>query len=271
MANHFSPAVIPAGRAILARVAGVLPHESELAAAVAELYARFESYPLRSDTDPCAHCHSPEEERVLHSRSLRMLSARDLAAYAADAMLTWGGAEDLKHFLPRIFEIVATEDFGWPDLEVVFSKLRHAGWSEWPPGEIAAVERYLRAKWRAALVVFPPRPQRHDADSTLCAIAQAVDPLEPFLRAWLDTPGEAPARHLASYLWDSASGLTTGSGFGSAFWSDRRAQQDELRRWLCTRAVLERLNRAFFSASSEEAEGAISRAISIAEVLVPGR
>jgi hypothetical protein len=242
-----------------------------LAAAVAELYARFERYPLRIDTEPCAHCHSPEEERLLHGKTLRRLSAQELAGFASDAMLTWGDTQDLKHFLPRIFEIVAADDFGWPDLEVVFAKLRHAEWRAWPEEEIGVVERYLMAKWHAVLASFPAVPERHGADTTLCAIAQAVDDLGPFLQAWHDAPGEAATMHLASLVWDNASGLTTGSGFGSAFWTDRGAQREQLRRWLCASAVLDRLTSAFYSASSDEAERAISAAISVVEVLVEGR
>ncbi len=236
--------------------------------AVADLYARFERYPLRPYTEPCEHCFTRDEERVLHGRTIRQLSPQELAQFAESAMLTWGDTADLKHFLPRIFEVVATGDFGWPDLEVVYAKLRHADWRTWPDDEVQAVERYLLAKWRHVLAAYPPQPAKHDADTTLCALAQAADELEPFLAAWLDAPGEAPARHLASFVWDSAPGLTTGSGFGSAFWGDRRAQQEQVRRWIVRAPVLQRLEGAFFDASSEEAATALSKAVEVLGVLV---
>jgi hypothetical protein len=188
-------------------------------------------------------------------------------------MLTWGGVEELKHFLPRILDIVATGDFGYPDLEVVFSKLRHADWRRWPQQEVRSVEQYLAAKWRTVLGVFPaPRLATavrggHDADTVLCAIGQAVDSIQPSLTAWLEAEGEAPARHLAAFLYDNARCLTLSAGLRNAFWSDRPVQCQQVRGWVREPAVLDRLNRAFFCASNDEAEEAFSTAVMVAEAV----
>ena len=98
----------------------------ELTLAVRGLYDTFARYPLPANTGPCSCCHDEAEERVLHSARLRDLTKEMLRGYACDALLTWGALHDFKHFLPRIFEIVATDDFNWPDLEVVFGKLQQA-------------------------------------------------------------------------------------------------------------------------------------------------
>jgi len=71
---------------------------------------------------PCPCCHSVDSERPLYSRPLRKLRPDDLEQYARDALLVWGGIDEFKHFLPRIFEISAyAEEFSFPESEIVFA------------------------------------------------------------------------------------------------------------------------------------------------------
>ena len=84
--------------------------EAELKDAIEGLYRVFERYPLRPSTEPCLHCHEPDEERVLHEHLLRELSAEDLSGYAGEALMVWGTEVDFKHFLPRIMEITVAQD-----------------------------------------------------------------------------------------------------------------------------------------------------------------
>src|SRR5262245_49491056 len=129
----------------------------ELAAAIERLYAAFQHYPLPATNYPCPCCHSVGAERPLYSRPLRHLSPEDLERYAIDALLTWGGLNEFRHFLPRIFEIAATaERFAFADPEIVFSKLHHGEWRTWPQAEQEAIQAFLLAVWRAALAQPPP-------------------------------------------------------------------------------------------------------------------
>src|SRR4051812_26383746 len=96
----------------------------ELAASIEALYVIFEGYRLRRDLTACPCCHSVAAERPLYSKPLRSLTSEDLREYAGDALLTWGDADDFRHFLPRIFEIVVSaQPFSFVDREIVFSKL----------------------------------------------------------------------------------------------------------------------------------------------------
>lgn len=69
----------------------------ELSEAVDNLYRTFEEYRRRSNTEPCPHCHTPEQECRLHSKPLHKLTADDLKEYASDALYTWGTEHDFKH------------------------------------------------------------------------------------------------------------------------------------------------------------------------------
>jgi hypothetical protein len=233
--------------------------------AVARLYEAFSRYPLRSTTSPCLHCHSPEEETALRERPLQELGVEALRGFAADAMMTWGDVLDFKHFLPRIFEIVATSDFNWPDLPVVFAHLTRGEWRTWPESERGACEAYLMAKWQATLSEFPAV---HDADEVLCALGQCSEDLAPYLQSWGMVEGEPPVRHLAAFLWDNGQSLIEGRGLRNAFWSgDRSPQQLQVREWLRDPRLTERVEQTFFKASSPEVESELSTALTLLEAL----
>ena len=103
----------------------VVEETNELRAAVDNLYIAFAIYPLRDDTNACACCHSPEDERRLHKTPLRQMRSDDLEKYAADALFVWGSVTDFKHFLPRIFEIAVAQGDKFVEPQVVFNKLHH--------------------------------------------------------------------------------------------------------------------------------------------------
>ena len=126
----------------------------------------FASHPLRRWTDPCLHCSATlDEEATLHAAPLRELGPTVIGRYAASAMTTWGDERDLAHFLPRILDIVATQDFSWPCVEVVFATLRHAHWHSWPEAEHAAIQDFLLAKWSTP----PARKSPHNPSARSCA------------------------------------------------------------------------------------------------------
>jgi hypothetical protein len=204
-------------------------------AAIDGLYDAFAARPRRDRTERCECCVTVEEERALHAAPLRELGAKAIARYAASAMTTWGDDRDFAHFLPRIFELVADEDT-WLDVEVVVAKLRLAGWRDWSAPEQRAVERYLSALWSATIAADDPV---HDAAAVLCAIAQAVDEVGPYLTAWLDDRSVPATGHLvafALYEWRPRR-----HRLANPFWADRRPQEDQVIAWLTGAAVAERL------------------------------
>ena len=157
--------------------------------AVEELYETFRGYPLRADTDACPCVHEPEQERMLHARPLRELTADHLEMYAADAMLVWGNEDDYRHFLPRIFELLITLDDPRFELDlapIVFNKLRFANWANWPIDEQNAIRRYFLMAWKAVLRANPDVLGLTDEEDWLSGIAQAEDDLHPYLAAWAE-------------------------------------------------------------------------------------
>jgi hypothetical protein len=220
---------------------------AELEAAIEGLYSAFESYPLPRFTNPCACCHSPiEADAKLRSKPLRLLEAEDLRDYASDAINVWGDVLELKHFLPRILELLATTDrptYDFVDPQMVLNKLLYAHWREWPADEQASVEHYLQTLWRI-VVSYPPAPDSiDDIEGWLCAIAQCEDDLSVYLDMWIAVESLTASLALASFLRMSAI-LSSKNAGRNAFWSGRDEQYRQLSAWVKTPAVKEKLQRA---------------------------
>jgi hypothetical protein len=217
----------------------------ELAAAIERLYEVFQHYPLPPNTNPCPCCHSPGDERPLYSRDLRKLTPDNLAQYANDALLVWGGVNDFRHFLPRIFEIVmSAEAFTFVDPEIIFAKLCHGEWRTWPQKEQEAIQVFLLAVWRAALEQ-PPSDDltcSPEIETWLCCLAQATE-LSMYLDEWLNSFSSAATWNMAALIYRTGMPRTRPDGI-SPFWEGHMDQAQQLSEWLHTQPVREYLHRA---------------------------
>lgn len=180
------------------------PELVALRVAVSALYTTFARYPLRAKVEGCPHCVDASDNRRIHSRPLRELTWDELARYSWKSLTTWGDADDFRHFLPRLFELIAYQAdpatvafYSYPyDEEVLFGKLTYAIWRDWPEGEQAALDDYLIALWRAALAIYPaPTP----VSLWLSCIGVATN-LDPFLTAWRANETASALRHLAGFI-----------------------------------------------------------------------
>jgi hypothetical protein len=123
----------------------------DLARAVDALYAAFDAYPLKERIDVCPHCQLDAAERRLHVRPLREMTWADLGTYSFRALTTFGDEDDLRHFLPRVFELYLLDHRGAPySLFMFCGKLDNAAWTTWPAEEVAAVRRFIDA-WKRVL------------------------------------------------------------------------------------------------------------------------
>jgi len=216
----------------------------ELREAIEGLYSTFSGYPLRDWTDPCPCCHKPGEEERIHSKPLRQLNNEDLDQYSSNALFTWGGEDDFKHFLPRLFELVIhTEDSGlkFADPQVVIEKLSYATWHTWPVHEQKAISHYIRCVWRAVLETPPEELAFDGAFGWLCSIAQAEENLEPYLGEWIAAESLCAHRHLARLVVEEE--LPSKQENPGAYWTDCAAQWNQLIEWLRQPCIREKLAR----------------------------
>lgn len=84
--------------------------DNSLIEAIEALYRAFSNYPLHKHVEGCPCCIAESDKMLLESKPLRQLSSSDLSRYSFKAMTTWGDKNDFRHFLPRIFELVVSEE-----------------------------------------------------------------------------------------------------------------------------------------------------------------
>lgn len=222
--------------------------------ATEELYGVFARYKLPILVQGCSHCVTRDDELRLHSAPLRNLQRQDLAKFAFKAMTTWGSADDFRHFLTRIFELIWREGLGWVDVEVAFGKLTSGNWKSWPADEQSAVRSFLRAMWLDVLGKFP---HSLDVDACVCSIGQAEDDLSWYLDAWNVAGCLSAARHFAEFLEENAPSIYVTSRhpwkLRNAFWGERSEQAQQVMQWVMVPARSKDLETAFFSFGEDSA------------------
>jgi hypothetical protein len=236
--------------------------------ALQTLYTQFARYPLKPVIAGCPHCVSGDDNDQLHVRPLRQLTPHDFRRYAFKALTTWGDADDFRHFLPRLLELIAFDDFkSLVNAEIVTDKLRYAQWQQWDKHEVRAVRDYFIALWKYYLGETPvgvEEPYNYpDAPigDWLCIIAQAEDDLLPFLTIWHEINSLSSVLHLVQ--WINRNYFLNGSvtNLGNAFWNGRSMQHAQITEWLLRRETVVYLETFFYENPQADYAHAIALAI----------
>jgi hypothetical protein len=104
----------------------------ELIAAIEQVYAAFADEKLPRTLD-----YSPVEDfadfiPTIRSTPLRAIPADVIGPYACSALLTAGGPDEYRYFLPRILEC-AIDARAWIGFEpmIIADRLARCGWRNW--------------------------------------------------------------------------------------------------------------------------------------------
>ena len=216
--------------------------------AVRALYDAFASRSRRAEIefDACDHCVSPQEARALARTPLRDLDAELLSTFILNATSeTWGTADDLWFYLPRILELVATGGFNSYNLWSLFFVMG-LQWRDWPQEQQDAVSRYMSALWQATIAGY-----WHPGNLSVLEVLEAAGDLgvrvDSYLHEWETDSSEAAALHLA---W-----LIRNRPKPDAEWSR------EVDRWLSGPAPIRLLGQALDTASTPEVAANLSAAL----------
>ncbi|AHM59259.1 hypothetical protein D770_04960 [Flammeovirgaceae bacterium 311] len=118
--------------------------------AVNQLYGVFSNYRLNTSMDASPlydEEHINEWNRTVSSNELSVLTGEQLSLFVSKVCYTWGEINDFKHFLPRIFELIANYNEEPIEAWIAFDKLDYCDWKNWKPVEFKAVLDYLKALW----------------------------------------------------------------------------------------------------------------------------
>ena len=200
-------------------------------AAVDDLYRVFARYSRPETIDYCEHCQDPNDLRPLLDKDLKHLSAEDLDVYVASVPHTVGSVEDLKHYLPRILELLPADDFMATSSSVAL-KLVDAEWRSWPADETRAIESYFLAFW------IEQRRLSYQAADALRAMAHLFDTLEPLLADWVEDPSLGALEARAQFVLEAVPRVGTNEGVFEWFWPDKAVLRKQIVNWLRSVPVL---------------------------------
>jgi len=157
--------------------------------------------------------------RTLTSAPLRKLKGEQIGPYAFWAMRTVGDGRDYRHFLPRIFELSAT-DPSWPGAEppVMASRLNLAMWRSWPEEQKRVVWDFFHAAFRAAASTHPD--EGRSAQDWLCALLTLGQPAQQSFAMWRGSVGPNPVLQMASFISHAAKDLVRHGEVRIGFWKD---------------------------------------------------
>jgi hypothetical protein len=99
---------------------------------------------VQSDTDCARDSLIDELSAKLCKKDIRSLDAESLLDYYYLAVSHIGNVNDLRHFLPRIVEIVVTEPNGYLDPRLLAETLRRADAQDMTPSEKSALRDLLK-------------------------------------------------------------------------------------------------------------------------------
>jgi len=154
----------------------------------------------------CTYCDSPEYEHSLHG-DLRNLDPELVDKYAWDAIHHTGDANDFKHFVPRVFELLAQHRLPFADPELVIGRLDMAEWSSWDTDERAAISALLDALWDDAMRLMRPPVE---IDDLVCGLSLAYRGVPPQLENWLTDTRPLAAERLVELILTNAITLRNG-------------------------------------------------------------
>jgi hypothetical protein len=199
--------------------------------AVEALYQVFSRYPLAALVKGCPHCVFDEDNVLIHSAPLRVLTHEALEKYAWKALSTWGDSHDYRHFLPRLFELQAQSTLEPVEVEIAFGKLPYGGWHNWPEDEQEAIRQYYMALWRDVLGNRSVDDDlvNTEASSYLCAFVRSGEALEPYLSVWSEGDWKHKQDHFRAAVDRFSAFLRDEGRLAGAFWEPKPSAK--LREW----------------------------------------
>lgn len=120
------------------------PYERGVREATERLYEVFCRYRF-TDMDGDLAFPGSCDPKPLLAQPLRQLGPDAFERFAWKAVTTWGSADDLRHFLPRMLELTTYGDVDLLERWIVFKKISYAKWRSWPQREQAALKSYFHA------------------------------------------------------------------------------------------------------------------------------
>lgn len=184
-----------------------------LHAIIEEAYVLFSPYTIGKTLDVCKTCCITDaEEQELVSTPLRSISS-DLffrAYYESARRYSARELWEMKHFLPRVLELVSDYDFPTYAVELTLLRLDLDKPTAWTSPELELLAAFATAYFWQSLAQYP-LPSGDSLDSILVMFGIAHFDLAPLLSTWTNSDYLTSLLHLRIMLlyWVEPGGSTS--------------------------------------------------------------
>lgn len=156
---------------------------------VEKSYKLFENYTIGTTLDVCKRCCvSDADEARLVNTPLREISSSVLRAGYFESARGYTDRElwEMKHFLPRILELVSNFDFPCASTEEVFMRLDLHKPEHWTNEELQLLQDFSVEFFKKCLTYYPYSPDGDNISTYLTMFGVAHFQLKPILDAWTE-------------------------------------------------------------------------------------
>lgn len=192
--------------------------------------------------------------KALRSKPLKELDDEDLSRFAGSVILAWGDENDYRYYLPRICELTAGYKTPY-DIWTLYSRLEDANWKTWEAPEQDAINEFSLALWEN-LVQDTNEKAEWEFKDYFHALAYFYLDFSELLRVWESADNFAAVKHLTNYIFDERQNL-----FDKQFINGTEKNTKniaELKAWLLSDKLLQKLEKAFYDHEKEEIAERIS-------------
>jgi hypothetical protein len=169
---------------------------------VEEAYELFQGYRIGKELHLCSHCVSDEEMIQLINTPLREVSAQlmNLSYYFSAHDGTAQELHEMKHFLPRVMELVAHRQDVTHSTELNFDRLQIVGKpGSWSNTEIELLNCFAEEHFLMCITEYPSI-NGFDAQSVFVMYGYAGLNIEALLNSWLSLESTNAVLHLYDFL-----------------------------------------------------------------------
>jgi len=189
------------------------------------LYTAFSMHTKPKHVSSCECCVNDDEIKVLLSKKLKDISAEEISHYASSVFLTVGSKQDYLYFFPRILELCLTEQFDWPDPEVVFNSILRAEFELWNSNQRDLVRALAKNKF---VTLLKTDEDGSEIEQWLCAIARIEPELSDYLALLENTDNIKALKNFTEWNSDCASSKR----LANRFWDECPEQEQQVLAWL---------------------------------------
>jgi hypothetical protein len=198
-------------------------------------YRLFAKYHPTGQLDICTDCcMTPEAAGKLGSLPVRQIPKDLLAEYNDGAKPERTRIEEVKHFLPRYFDLVGQFEFPTHSAELSFSRLVPFDKTEWTKDELDLLNQFPKEYFKHCLSIYPIPSFNDRVDTILIMLWKAGFKVKDLLTIWENEKTKESALHfrdLHFHGFDQYNQTKLSSAFGD------KELADILRTWLDTETV----------------------------------